>query len=193
MTTKYRFSKGMAAGALLAPLPLAMLVLSTIPSAGCFDRSCEDTFVERPAGSGTMLDSNTWESNPIDAEWLDYGPRRTIFFRWPEFGGRRPDLFLPYISSSPTPLSPTDGDTFTLAGGDLATFTNVTSDGIFVRNNTCAQYYLRLVAVARADAGADGGAASTDGGASADAADTSVQDANVQDADSGADASDAGL
>ncbi len=181
MKTRPRFSKGMAAGALLAPLPLALLVLSTIPSAGCFDRSCEDTFVERPAGSGRLLDRDTWESNPIDAEWIDYGPRRTIFFRWPEFGGRRPDLLLPYISSSPTPLSPTNGDTFTLAGGDLATFTNVTADGVFVRNNTCAQYYLRLVASsARSDSSVQ------DAGN-----DTSVQDANVQDAGA-SDASDAG-
>ncbi len=172
MKAKSRFFKGMTAGALFAPLPLALLVLSTIPSAGCFDRSCEDTFVERPAGSGRLLDNDTWESNPIDGEWLDYGPRRTIFFRWPEFGGRRPELLLPYISSSQTPLSPTNGDTFTLAGGDLATFTSLTADGVFVRNNTCAQYYIRLVASAARsddsvqDAGSDG----------------SVQDANVQDA-----------
>ena len=174
------------AGALLAPLPLALLVLTTIPSAGCFDRSCEDTFVERPAGSGRLLDRDTWESNPIDAEWIDYGPRRTIFFRWPEFGGRRPDLLLPYISSSPTPLSPTNGDTFTLAGGDLATFTNVTADGVFVRNNTCAQYYVRLVASsARSDSSVQ------DAGSDSSVQDANVQDANVQDAGA-SDASDAG-
>ncbi len=183
MKTKSRFSKGIAAGALLAPLPFALLVLSAIPSAGCFDRSCEDTFVERPAGSGHLLDGDSWESNPIDAEWVDYGPRQSIFFRWPEFGGRRPDLLLPYISSSPTPLSPTNGDTFTLAGGDLATFTNISADGVVVRNNTCAPYYIRLVAVA----------ARRDGSVQdADTPDVSVQDASVQDA-SVPDAADAGL
>ena len=97
-----------------------------------------------------FIDPNTWESSPIDGTWIDYGHRQNIFLY---FGGVD-DAGLPthppveevlvYISSDKNPVSAHTN--FGLVGGNGAELTyDEGGAGVHILNNTCAEYYARIV------------------------------------------------
>lgn len=112
---------------------------------GCYGRVCEGSvaFFGGAPGEGRMIDENTWESVPIDGQWLHFPGARIYAFDIPQLGGRAPGVILPYLSPSPEPLK--TGQSFTLGSGNIAELYNVRGDHVEVRNGTCAEYYLRLV------------------------------------------------
>jgi hypothetical protein len=125
---------------LLLAFPLALSAGGA--SVGCFDGSCDDQESRSPAGGGRLVDANTWESSAIDGEWFRYDHRMLIAFDTTLLGPRLPDWVQVYISASKRPLQ---GGSFTLAGGNVADIAIGGPGAVYVKNNTCAEYYIRIV------------------------------------------------
>lgn len=114
------------------------LVLSS-----CYGRNCEGAQRQfgLDAGDGRMLDSNTWESSPSDGDWLPF-PRQSITFFTLPFGGRTPGWWLGYVSGQQRPNT---GNS-TTGAGNLTEFTGVGPNTLAVINDTCSDYFVRVVA-----------------------------------------------
>lgn len=98
--------------------------------------------------TGRLFDPYTWESNPIDSGWLPFpGQREWIMtLRDAKTSARIAGQVLQitaYVSSNNV------GSDGTLAGGNLAEVRMVTSNVIGVRNDTCADYFVRVVVTSR--------------------------------------------
>lgn len=122
---------GLSGGILLAP--------------GCYGRNCEgdtETFGDEP-GEGRLVDENTWESSPSDGDWLSFPRQRVYSFNIPALGGRTPHLPHALISANPAPNK--QGADFTSGAGTPALFFAQRPNGINVKNDTCSDYFLRLV------------------------------------------------
>ncbi len=159
-------------GSTAGALSLAAALMMT--GAGCLTKACDATFVstaELPedAAKGGLLDENTWQSSPIDGEWIAFPHQIRLELRHPL--GRQPYEVLIWISAQKKPL---EASNFTLAGGDSATVFRVQPGNVAIQNGTCADYFVRVVlraapAIPPADAGAvseaDGGG--TEGGPNA--------------------------
>jgi hypothetical protein len=126
------------------------------------------------------VDETTWESVPIDGTYLDFPGQRVYVFapfldKTPSgqpFTGPYTNI-VAYVSADPQPSL--NGSNFTIASGNLAEVVGVTTGGFAVHNDTCAEYYLRVVATRAApdggapapppvDASADAAAGMGDGG-----------------------------
>lgn len=145
--------------AVLLFLVAAVLVLAP----GCYGRQCDGSvdYYGAKEGQGRMLDSNTWESNPIEGSWLAYPGQRTWVFDIPQLDGRTPTILDAYISGVQTPA--TTGH-FTEGSGNLVLFLQTRANHIEVRNESCSDYFLRLVIRTEPsnDAGAPDAAADAD-------------------------------
>lgn len=140
-----------SAGALAAP--------------GCYGRNCEGT-VETfgvDTDQGEMIDENTWESGPIDGTYLPFPRQRAYIFDIRSLGGRIPFRVEPYLSASPEPMK---SGNFINGSGNLAIFSNALPNRVDIRNDSCSDFYLRLVVEAKPlppelpavdDGGADAG------------------------------------
>ncbi len=162
--------KTLAAARLLAVLTLPVVLSAGSASVGCFDGSCDEQLSRAEPGSGRLIDANTWESGPIDGEWLRYDHRMLIVLDTSLLGARLPTSVLVYISADKRPLQ---GGTFTIAGGNVGDITVPGPGAVYVKNNSCAEYYARVVVQAAPlapDAGVvDAGSSDAGDGAPADA------------------------
>jgi hypothetical protein len=141
----------------------ASAAVAAIAVPGCFGRECDGITAEwgLAPNQGEFLDPDTWESSPVDGKWLKFGPKSTWVLHVPSWqaSGREPAEFFAYVSSAE---SPNDGgdDAFpnwTLAVGNLAEFQAAFPGRVNVHNDTCSQYYVRVVLrapLAATDAGA---------------------------------------
>jgi hypothetical protein len=144
-------------------------------------RSVEWAFVQH----GEVVDGKTWESTPVDADWLPFGPERFWLFWLPdELYGYSPTQIIAYVSEEQHPV-PTE--IFAIASGNGAEmrYSNDPLNGhrIDIHNNTCQLYYVRVVATFARDP--DAGDDASDAAAPLDAASDAVQDGP---ADAGTDA-----
>jgi hypothetical protein len=89
-----------------------------------------------------MLDPNTWISGPVDGPWLWFPRQRVWVFEVPQLGGRTPEIIIPYVSSSPEPSKTGD---HVIGAGNIALIGGPWPNRVTVRNDTCSDYYLRLV------------------------------------------------
>lgn len=129
-----------ALAALWAAISAAVLLVP-----GCYGRNCDGdvvTFGDDP-GEGMMLDENTWVSGPIDGEWLWFPRQRYYVFDLTVLGGRMPEIPTAFISGSLDPS--TFPNNMTQGAGNLAQFYAMRPNGIDVKNESCSDYYLRLV------------------------------------------------
>lgn len=172
-----------AFAALWAAISAAVLLVP-----GCYGRNCDGdvvTFGDDP-GEGMMLDENTWVSGSIDGEWLWFPRQRYYVFDLSALGGRMPEKPLVYISGSLQPSKfPAN---MTLAAGNLAQIYAMRPNGIDVKNESCSDYYLRLVVEAipfPPQAPADDGGAGDAGIDDASVDDDAATDAGDDDAEAG--------
>jgi len=131
-------------GWLALPTAVAPALLST----ACTGNDCEGDVQTFPKCGGELAggDPDVWESGPITGTYLDYHGERTWLFDpsgW--MGSRVPINVFAYPSFAPNANE--DGG-FATASGNLAEYwVEEVGDGyqIKVLNDTCAQYYLRVV------------------------------------------------
>jgi hypothetical protein len=133
----------------------------------CTGDLCGRNSNDPPSEFSDGLTSNSatlYMTSEADAPYLDFpsGMRYRLFHELMN----TPSLIVPYVSFSPTPLS--DGSGFTVSPGNQTVINAVTDDYIEVENDTCTDFFLRVVASTEdftpaptvnndADAGADGG------------------------------------
>jgi hypothetical protein len=147
--------------------------MSAALTPACYGNECRGDEVDFGSAAeggavGDLADPDTWESTPMDGTWFPYLHERTLHMHFPDvFGGRQPDWFIAYISADPSPNS-TDGGhalaNYTPASGNVAKFSGLFPDSITIFNDTCSDYFIRVVVHApplgaNADAGADANAA----------------------------------
>lgn len=116
-------------------------------ASGCFGHNCDgdtQTYGHEP-GQGHMVDANQWESTTIDGEWFSFSRQRTVIFELKGLEGRTPNVILPYISAEPFPVR--DGN-WTLGFGNLTEQSGVGPARVVVRNNSCSDFFIRLVVTA---------------------------------------------
>ena len=140
---------------------------SSLLMPGCYGRECdgdvqvwgpspadEDAAAAAPDGGldgavalqlaeGHLLDENTWESNDVNSDWLPYLHERVWRLYYPQLGPRQPDQMTAYISANVNPNKTTD--TFTTGGGNVAKFVAVFAGGATLVNDTCADFFVRVV------------------------------------------------
>ena len=134
---------------ILAIVALWTTVMGAVGVAsGCYGHNCDgDAQVfGRTPGEGRLLDADSWESNPIDGDWIPFTKQRVWYFEMRDLGDRTPALILPYISAEQNPVR--DNGNWTLGAGNLAEQSGAGPGRIAIKNNTCADYYVRVVAVA---------------------------------------------
>jgi hypothetical protein len=149
------------AGAGASATVIAILV---VPAA-CSTHQCDPQTFEMHLSDGTptagdFVDRNTWESTPLYAKWLHFGPAYTYTFTIPNFANRDLVATEAYVSVDEDPTGTSSG--WTNAAGNIVVFANPVAMGdslqIDVQNQTCGNYYLRVVlraAPVTADAGSD--------------------------------------
>lgn len=116
-----------------------------LATTGCFGHQCDPSFARLEPSVGRLVDENTWESGPIEGEWLDYAPQRWITIPLAQLGNRLPTSVLVYVSGNSRPVGSASQSSFALATGNLASIQWVSSEAIMVHNDTCAQYFARVV------------------------------------------------
>lgn len=122
-----------------------LVMVATCLASGCYGRNCQGitTSYGRVPGEGRLLDADTWESSPVDGQWLDFSQQRIWFFDISALGDRTPDLIIPYVSAESAPF-PEQGN-FVIGAGNIAEISSATKGSVVLKNGTCADYYLRLV------------------------------------------------
>lgn len=130
-------------------------------SSSCYGRNCEGSPRQYgiDAGDGRMIDENTWESSPFDGEWIPF-PRQTVFTFTIPFGGRVPYDAKGFVSGQQRPNT----GNLTTGAGNLLEFTGIGPNQVVAINDTCSDYYLRVLAWAPPFGTADAMDASTDSG-----------------------------
>jgi hypothetical protein len=150
-----------------AALSIAGAVAALAPTPACTTHQCDPPTplnvpedVGRTAG---QVDPNTWESSPLDAPWLNCPGMMTYALHMPQFAGREVLLITPYLAVGGDPVS--SNGVFVPAAGNATEFVLQTDAGvpfdppiINVLNDSCAQYWLRVVVTFAAVSASDGGA-----------------------------------
>jgi len=159
-------------GALFVGFAVALTAPLT---SGCQGHQCDGDFKDMDFDDlsnpnlipehGDPVDRDTYETGPIRSPWLPFPHQRTYTIHPRGLEKRIIDEIIPYVSPVREPVEAGDVDNFTVGSGNIAELRLRFSDNaIVVHNDTCADYYLRVVVHA---------APETDAGAPADAADAS--------------------
>ncbi len=124
---------------------------------------------------GKILDATHWQSGPMEGNWVDFSREKLILmhFRDAQTGavlsGNLADVQF-FINSSASFSAPPNQAV--PAAGNNSELTAAPPDGVYVKNDTCENYFVYVFATvypgATTDAGVDGSA--TEGGTSNDGA-----------------------
>jgi hypothetical protein len=125
----------------------AFALVAAVWGPACADRSCDPgpipIYGTKP-GEGILTSEDTWESTPVDADWLEYGS----FSGWNIVVGRWADENRPlvemhaYVSESKHPA--TEGN-YAEASGNSAEFSHAVPGHVWGYNATCARFFVRFV------------------------------------------------
>jgi hypothetical protein len=160
----------------------------------CSLKNCESTFlvadgfngnptVEQAFPNGRFLDDHTWESCDDLHPWEDFGPQKTIGIRVPFPGGGveqvGPLVITVHLSPNRDPYiddkgKPTGHDNYAEGAGNIAEIYTIAdppelSNYIRVHNDSCGQYYVRVIVRSYASSDASTGSSDASGDASSDA------------------------
>lgn len=125
---------------------IALISIVLSPWCGaCSGDICGRNSDDAPTEFSDGLTSNSatlYMTSEADAPYLDFpsGMRYRLFHELMN----TPSLIVPYVSFSATPLS--DGSGFTISPGNQTVVNAVTDDYIEVENDTCTDFFLRVVA-----------------------------------------------
>jgi hypothetical protein len=123
---------------------LCGIVLSLLCGA-CSSGNCHRNSDDPPIEVRSGLTSNSgtlYMTTEADGQYLDFpsGTRYRLFHDLLS----TPSLIVPYVSFSATPLA--DGSGFTISPGNQTVINGVTDEYIDVENDTCTDFFLRVVA-----------------------------------------------
>jgi hypothetical protein len=148
-------------------LGLVLLTPGAASLAGCFGNCTGATETWGSPTQGERVDDFTWESGPVTGTYLNFpGGQTWLFDPSAVMGERAPVGFEAFVSMDPQPYA-NGGGGFSQSTGNIAEFLSAGNAWqVNVLNDTCAQYYLRVVLTypqtstqtdsgAASDAGAD--------------------------------------
>jgi hypothetical protein len=162
-----RTTRGAAISAVSGCVVIIGVVALVMP--GCYGRACDGddlgwgpssadiAAVAMDAGTdaeltrtheGHLTNPDTWESNDINADWVPYLHEQKLHVEYPQLGARQPDQITAYISADQNPNKLVNGapeSNFTVAGGNVAKFVGVYPGTATILNDTCADFYVRVV------------------------------------------------
>jgi hypothetical protein len=164
--------RGSPRRAVTALILVAAVGVALATSGACAGDDCDsDTQTWGSCSQGHRLDATHWESvRLVGEDWLDFhGERTWVFDPTPLMGDAAPVDVEVDLSFSVVPNAP-DAGGYAVASGNLGQIAPIATPSgwkVAVLNNTCAQYYVRvLVTYAMPDGGvASGGSCGGDGGA----------------------------
>ena len=126
----------------LALVAIAAFLIGTV-APGCDAHTCQPNPIPIFSG-GELTSSDAWQSGPLESDWLELMPRGGLNIyleRWDK--ETRPVVEMhAYISESPHPA--TSGN-FTEGTGNVAEFSHATPGHVWLFNDTCAHFYVRVV------------------------------------------------
>ena len=145
-----RDSRG-ARARVVAVVALWAAVMGGVGLVGCYGHNCDGDFLVygRGANEGRLLDADTWESSPIDGKWLPFPKQRIWAFEMKDLGDRTPYEIIPYVSAQNDPTHD-EGGNFTVAAGNLTEIFAIEKGKFAIKNDTCADYSVRVVVKAAA-------------------------------------------
>ncbi|MBS2020087.1 MAG: hypothetical protein JST00_44920 [Deltaproteobacteria bacterium] len=157
----------------------AIVMIAVVSASGCYGRNCEGDVVTygRNLGEGRMVSADKWESMPFDAKWLPFPRQRVWVFEMKDLGLRTPFDVNVYLSAQEDFVAE-DGN-FTPGGGNLTEISGIGPGRMTVKNGTCADYYLRVVAEASPQPPSSTPATPGDAGTTTDAASGDAGDAEA--------------
>jgi hypothetical protein len=179
---------GIGCGAVGVAVAVALL----IPTPACTNHQCDPSSILGADKTGTPTlghvvpdDPNSWESTPLDGPWLQFNGQETIYFYMPpQFANREITSITPYLAVAADPFDA--GSVWVVGAGNSVEFSVLSAPGggptepptIGVFNDTCAQYWLRLVITFAPGELTDAGAPDANATPDADAAPNDSSDAD---------------
>jgi hypothetical protein len=118
-----------------------------VSATGCAGDDCAGTSASwGSCTQGERVDDYTWESGPVDGTYLDFhGGNNWLLDPSAAMGKRAPVGFSAFLSLDPNPYAP-NASGFAPSAGNLTEFHPAANPWqVNVLNDTCAQYYLRVV------------------------------------------------
>jgi hypothetical protein len=184
-----------AIGITVGALATAGVIAAFAPTTACTNHQCDAPLAATvidggggPDDAGVVSgDPNAWESSPAYGPWLSFPAQITYQFRMPPaFAGRAVENTSAYLSVAPDQTDP--GAVWVTGSGNAAEFyllpagpgDSNQAPTIVLFNDTCAQYWVRVVitfAPADAAAPSDTGTDAADDGAASDADTSDTSDA----------------
>ncbi|MGH7294018.1 MAG: hypothetical protein ACRELB_03750, partial [Polyangiaceae bacterium] len=128
---------------------VAVAGAASIPlgATGCTTHQCDTS--QSDFTGGVMVDSTTFVTSDLDADWMDYPGEATIHVHFPPGLTRPPSSILGQVGDGLSPNGGADfqgGDAWTPASGQLAELFFVDETGFYVTNATCQHYNARFTA-----------------------------------------------
>jgi hypothetical protein len=125
----------------IAPISIVLSLWCCACTGDLCGRNSDDPPTEFSDGL-TSNSATLYMTSEADAPYLDFpsGMRYRLLHELLN----TPSLIVPYVSFSATPLS--DGSGFTISPGNQTVINAVTDDYIEVENDTCTDFFLRVVA-----------------------------------------------
>lgn len=132
----------------------------------CYGHNCDPSsdIYGLKSGEGQLAADDIWESTPEESDAIPYTRERTWFFKLPMATDREILEVIPYVRADSN-INVTGGNE-TIGSGNLAEISGVGPGQFAIRNDTCADYFIRVVvrlapvgptapSVPSADAGGD--------------------------------------
>jgi hypothetical protein len=139
-----RRARALALGALGATVMTTALAATAVPAAtGCSTHQCDPSSYDYYGG--IMLDANTYATSELNQPWIHYGPNTTVKIHFPNVGRAPAGVPIVNIGTGDEPNGGPDfqwGQNYTPASGQLAFLNFLDSNGMWVTNGSCAEYYL---------------------------------------------------
>jgi hypothetical protein len=140
---------------------LLALSLLTAAVSGCSTHQCDASTGDAGGGQAPIESGGmwTWQSSSIQSQWMPFKGNETVSFTLPApfLTSAKGFTLEAYVSTGADQWADGGGQ-FVQAAGQLAEFQIVDSQHFTVFNDTCSDYYLRVVATmpaAPVDAGPD--------------------------------------
>ena len=117
-----------------------LLALLSLPSCDCGRESGDPPVTY----AGGVTELNHYESSGLYETWLHFpaGRRYRLLHDLPA----APDLVLVYLAFREDPLREDEPGNITASSGNAALVEAVREDHVQIRNDTCSEYYVRVVA-----------------------------------------------
>ena len=151
---------------LLAGVSLSLMALTSVPACDCGREDDEPVYY-----AGGLTHGYTYESSELHGTWLHFpgGRRYRLVHELPS----APISVSVYLAFVEDPLPEGDSGNISAATGNVALIEAVTDEYVQVRNDSCSNYYVRVVAevdpetVGLGGGGGEGGASQVSAGTSA--------------------------